>query len=242
MNRLEVTTYGMTHTGLRRKSNQDRFLIRRLPELLILAVADGVGGQQGGDVAAQCVVDTLAAHEFEIADPKETLVQVLSQAEAAMDCCCRANPKLEGMGTTLTLALVMEAQIHFLHVGDSRLYWIGRGEIFQMTTDQTFIQDLVDDGTISPDQARHHPLKDMLDQCVGMGDLEPELGMFEIRGPGCLMLCSDGLSGHLADEELMTIGAGMSLEDQAKELVNAALAAGGRDNITLILARFGEEK
>ncbi|MCG8565031.1 MAG: protein phosphatase 2C domain-containing protein [Desulfobacterales bacterium] len=251
---------GFSHQGLKRKSNEDRFLIRRLSSAWILAVADGVGGHRGGDIAAQIMVDVLADFSFALADPMEELGRLLAQAEAALMDRSRENPSLEGMGTTLTFALVGKEMVHYLHVGDSRLYWIEPGQIKQLTTDQTFLQDFIDEGSITPSQAKVHPLKDMLDQCVGMGELEPEMGSFQIQGPGILLLCTDGLSRHLSDDwllqrlDLVFNGNGKDtyfkdgthgysqnapppLEAMVKVLIEDALDQGGQDNITLILAR-----
>ncbi len=234
--------FGLSHRGVKRRENQDRFLVRPGAGGYILAVADGLGGHGGGGTAAQCVIQALAGFSFSQARPRVALAQALSEAETALDRACRDHAGMEDMGTTLSLALVQGGRVHYLHVGDSRLYGVRGNGLEQVTTDQTFLQYLIDDNSISLEQARSHPLRGVLDQCVGMGDLEPEMGILLFDGPGVLLLCTDGLSGYLSHEViegevLKSMDPGRELKNIAHGLLNKALAAGGRDNITLVLAR-----
>ncbi len=250
----KLTAWGESHRGFVRKINQDRFLIKKTDDLLILAVADGMGGHAGGEIAAQIVIDAVNRFEFAPNNLKKDLFRVLAGAQAQVKAKAKANSHLKDMGTTLTLAAVSDSRVHWLHVGDSRLYRFSGSILEQISTDHTFLQDFISDGSLTPAQAETHPLKNMLDQCVGMDDLKPEVGQFSLHNSDCLLLCSDGLSRYLGHDQIQTMlektgGKALAgqqfsekdiyqrLRETAGQFLDIALKTGGKDNITVVLCR-----
>ncbi|MBA3010062.1 MAG: Stp1/IreP family PP2C-type Ser/Thr phosphatase [Desulfobacula sp.] len=230
--------WGKSHTGCKRKSNEDRYLIKIVSEISILAVADGMGGLPGGEIAAQIVIDTFQEHVFSKTDLETDLKTVLLTAEKKILQKIQENPKLEGMGTTATAATVYQSKVFWIHIGDSRLYLLRNKKIKQITKDHTFIQDLIDDGTLSPEQAYKHPLKNMLDQCLGCDDSESDCGIFQIKKNDRLLLCTDGLTKHLPDSQIESIMAINSIHEAGRQLIEESLKMGGSDNITIVIKNF----
>ena len=227
--------WGESHAGCRKKRNEDRFLIKQLEESLLLAVADGIGGHAGGEVAAEIVIDTFRDHRFAGERPEKDLGLALAAAEKRLRHRAAGEPALEGMGTTLTSAVIHRNAVHWIHVGDSRMYLLRGGKIKRITKDHTFIQDLVDDGTITPIQAERHPLKELLDQCVGCEGLLPEHGLLQMERGDRLLLCSDGLTKHLSDRQIEALLRDASAEEAPRELIRTALEMGGSDNVTAVV-------
>jgi len=142
------------------------------------------------------------------------------------------------MGSTATIAVLYKNKTFWIHVGDSRIYLLHNKKIKQITTDHTFIQDLIEDGTITLEQAKTHPLKDMLDQCVGCDEIQPDTGVFNLRKNDRLLLCSDGLSRHLSDLQIESILATNTVQKTCQQLIQATLKMGGTDNVTVIVKEF----
>lgn len=241
MRPLRLDTAAVTDKGPRRSRNEDRFLVRELADgSVLLLVADGMGGESGGDVAAQVVVDILA--RFPGADGKghEPLVAALHEADDRIRALADEDPEHEGMGTTATVVLYGQGSAHWAHVGDSRLYHLHRGRLRQVTTDHRFIQEFLDDGSLTPEQAATHPFRNVLEQCVGCSEVSPDGGSFPVADGDRLLLCSDGLTRYLDDGEI-----GTSLATQApagtvaETLIRTAIDRGGRDNVTVIVAEAG---
>lgn len=227
---------GVSHTGYRRQRNEDRFLIRHVDDSgALLAVADGVGGEVGGDIAAQTVVDILQELPLNSSADELHLADFLKQAGKQIFQITVQRPELEGMGTTATVVLVRKENVYWAHVGDSRLYHLSSGQLQQITTDHTFVQDLIEDGTLTSEEAQRHPLRNMLDQCVGCSSLEVEKGCFKVKKSDRLLLCSDGLTKHVADQELeVTLGEG-NARQSVQGLLEQSLKAGGKDNIAIVV-------
>ncbi len=228
-------TWGKSHIGCKRKNNEDRYLIKIVSEISILAVADGVGGNPGGEIAAQIVTDSFQEHIFSKTDLKTDLKTVLLESEKRILQKIEENQKFEGMSTTLTAVAVYHSKVFWIHIGDSRLYLLRNKKIKQMTKDHTFIQDLIDDGTLSPEQADKHPLKNMLDQCLGCDDIELDCGVFQVKKNDRLLLCTDGLTTHLPDSQIESIMAINSIQEAGKQLIEEALKIGGSDNVTVVI-------
>jgi len=228
--------WAQSHTGHKRKTNQDRFLVRELEDCrILLAVADGMGGEAGGDIAAQMVIDDLDAIMIGTGRYEHDLTQILSKANEKIRQRARENPDLEGMGTTATVVVVSQDTAYWSHVGDSRLYHFHTGSLTQVTTDHTFVQDLVADGTLSQKEADRHPLRNVLDQCVGCGSLKAESGRFKVMAGDRLLLCSDGLIKHVSDDSIKAVLAKGNARQSVQELIDQALHAGGKDNITVVI-------
>lgn len=231
--------FAQTHRGLKRPTNQDRYLAQELPSGRVLAaVADGMGGMAGGEVAASMAVDLLA----EAMDPLPDGHAELGAAFAAI---CRrvyaraqAESELEGMGTTLTAILAGPDRVDWAHVGDSRLYRWNGSSLAQVTRDNTAAAFMLEEGMIASEEAANHPARHMLFDCVGCGDCEPHTGSFQPELGELLLLTSDGLHDKVASADMeKVLGSGRDLEELVQELVELALAAGGSDNITAVLVR-----
>jgi protein phosphatase len=233
----EEHAWGATHTGHRRGSNEDRFLIRHLEDSsgILLAVADGMGGEAGGGIAAQIVVDTLQQSRMDASDPENALVRVVNRCGANIRDMAARDSSLEGMGTTATVVLADGESACWAHVGDSRLYLFRSGNLEQITTDHTFVQELIDEGTMTEPEAARHPLRNMLDQCVGCAELSPDSGSFGTRSGDRLLLCSDGLTRHVPDGAIAAVLQSGSARQAVDALVQLALDAGGKDNVTAVI-------
>lgn len=229
-----------THRGYKRRRNEDRYLIKPFPDnrSMILAVADGIGGEAGGDVSAQIVVDALQKHHFPSEANAQNLTDILVNAGEKIIRRADTEPELEGMGTTATVAFVHNGRVSWSHVGDSRLYLFRDDRLVQITTDHTFVQDLIDDGILSQHDADQHPLRNMLDQCVGCLHLVPDSGSFRLKEEDKLLICSDGLTRQVSENDIKTILQNHSISSIAERLVRLALAAGGKDNVTVVVMKY----
>ncbi|MFO7893451.1 MAG: Stp1/IreP family PP2C-type Ser/Thr phosphatase [Longimicrobiales bacterium] len=237
---MTFTFAGHTDVGRVRTRNEDALLQQPLRGLA--AVADGMGGHAGGDVASRIAVDVLDDRTRDMGpDPGTTLAAAVREAHEAILRAARADPGLQGMGTTLTALWVQEEECIIAHVGDSRAYRWRDEELDQLTRDQTWVQEQVDTGALSREQARTHPFSSILTGALGIDDQELEIQVVE---PGCepgdtFLLCSDGLNARLADHEILDVlraNAG-DLDAAAHALIDAANEAGGPDNITVALVR-----
>ncbi|RYZ21779.1 MAG: serine/threonine-protein phosphatase [Chitinophagaceae bacterium] len=236
--------YGLSDTGRVRNNNEDAFLLRPLAGGRLLAcVIDGVGGYEGGEVAAQIARDTFAA-----ADTFETdaasLAAVFPRIERQIGAAKSAKPALGQMACVLTAALVDEAAatFYYAHVGDTRLYLFRDASLVKITQDHSFVGLLEDSGRISEAEALSHPKRNEVDRALGFGAVGAEPGKYVETGsspflPGdLLLLCSDGLTDMLSRAEITAqLLAGGSLAQKAAALVRAANEKGGKDNITVVL-------
>ncbi len=212
-------------------------------------VADGMGGHQFGEVASNAAIRTVASYIlrkfhpylFQIkADAMEESFQEIMQA-AVSEAQRAIQREAPGSGTTLTAALVLGQQITLAHVGDSRAYFIyPDGRIEPLTRDHSLVKRLEELGHITPDEAVNYPHRNVLYRALGQGEiLDPDIFTMGFPQPGSLMICSDGLWGVLTEEELVrSINEAPSLQRACQTLVNAANAAGGPDNISVILVQL----
>jgi PPM family protein phosphatase len=225
--------------GLIRGNNQDS--VYAGPRLL--AVADGMGGHAAGDVASKVVIAALE-HLDEDA-PSGDLLQALREAvfdgSEHLREVIRESPQLEGMGTTLTAILFAGGRLGLCHVGDSRAYLLRDGELSQITHDDTFVQTLIDDGRITPEEANSHPQRSLLLRALNGQEVEPDLSMREARTGDRYLLCSDGLSGVVSEETLHEALSDPDPQATADRLIELALRSGGPDNITVIVADVVED-
>ncbi|GIJ22201.1 PP2C family protein-serine/threonine phosphatase [Micromonospora lutea] len=221
--------------GLIRDGNQDS--VYAGPRLL--AVADGMGGMAAGDVASNIVIGAMAPLDEDV--PGDALVDALRSAVGTANQQLRetveANPQLEGMGTTLTATLFSGSKLGMVHIGDSRAYLLRDGEFAQITKDDTYVQMLVDEGRISPEEASSHPQRSLLTRALDGRDIDPEYSVRQVLTGDRYLICSDGLSGVVSAE---TIGETMreyaDPQQCVERLVQLALRGGGPDNITVIIA------
>lgn len=231
-----VTAHGRSDVGRVRSGNEDALLLGRT----VFAVADGMGGHRGGEVASATALEPLAAldgRRFDDADAAlAALTDAVVRANAAVSQRSNAEPDLEGMGTTLTAVLVDGRDAHLVHVGDSRAYLARGGTFVQLTDDHTLVQTLLDQGRITADQVATHPHRSVITRAVGVGeDVEVDGMRLTLRDGDRLVLCSDGLSGVVDDATIARMVAEHAPEDAVERLVDAANAAGGPDNVTVVV-------
>lgn len=228
---------GATHQGKKRNRNEDRFFIRRQHDgSLLMAVADGVGGMPEGEKAADMALGAVAGAGPDERIGPERLLQLVMCAQQTVLRYALGNPEREGMGTTLTVAVVRDTDLLWAHVGDSRLYLLHSGELRRLTADHRFLSSMIADGDITAEEALTHPLRNMLEQCVGCSVIEPDQGGSVLEPGDFLLLCTDGLYGEVPDDSLTAIlTEAVPLQRKADLLLETALENGGRDNITLVL-------
>lgn len=237
-----------THVGRVRRQNEDSLVA--MADRGLVAVADGMGGHEAGEVASRLAIDSLVrellpAQVKDSGDELESLLRIGQAVEAANQAIQDEvvhQPQLHGMGTTLVAALYRQGRIFYAHVGDSRLYRLRDGRLERLTRDHSLIQQVVDQGDFaSRAEARRAGIRDsVLTRSLGIHrEVEVDVGDAPLRAGDLFLLCSDGLNGELGDATLRDIllDHEYDLEAAAEHLQNAALASGGRDNVTLILAR-----
>ncbi|MER7579864.1 protein phosphatase 2C domain-containing protein [Kitasatospora sp. NPDC097691] len=225
-----------SHKGLIREGNEDSGYAG--PRLL--AVADGMGGAAAGEVASSEVLGSIVRLDEDVpgADLLTLLGDAVQGANDRLRQMVEEDPQLEGMGCTLTAMLWTGQRMGLVHVGDSRAYLLRDGSLVQITQDHTWVQRLVDEGRITPEEAETHPQRSLLMRALdGRGQVEPDLSIREVRAGDRYLICSDGLSGPVSHQTLQdTLGSFYSPEQTVQELIQLALRGGGPDNITCIVA------
>ncbi|TLM73888.1 PP2C family serine/threonine-protein phosphatase [Pseudarthrobacter sp. NamB4] len=208
-------------------------------------VADGMGGHAGGDVAsAATVLDMIHLDRGDYdGDAATVLADEIQTANSLLSELVHQNPKLAGMGTTVTALLLAEGKLHFAHIGDSRAYRLRDGEFKQVSVDHTFVQRLIDEGRLKPEEAESHPHKNVLMRVLGDVDASPELDLdtLDVRPGDRWLLCSDGLNyvaGHAVER---TIKETKDLHECVETLVDLTLEAGSPDNVTVVMVEIVEE-
>jgi len=237
----EYVFLGITHIGLVRKSNADRYLIRELADKSILvSVADGLGDGSAGEIASDIIIQKLAGLNSVPGNYIQPILEKLaSDLDQTVFSKSQEDMSLAGMGSTLICVLLQNQTAHWVHVGDSRLYLYRNNTLSQVNIDQTLARFLFKEGEITEEQLPTHYSREVMDQYIGCGYAEPETGFFNLLWGDILILSSDGLHGGIADTTMNSIlTQETSLEDKAKSLVKAALEAGGDDNITLVIAQI----
>ena len=230
-----------TDPGRVRARNEDACLIE--PELGLYAVADGMGGHPAGDVAAREAVERLPDLVREALDQAErggtdaAIEHAVVTLNGMVTALAATDPRLTGMGTTLVLVLVTGATARVVHVGDSRAYLRRAGELHRLTEDHSLAAALVDGGVADPEEAIRHPFASSLTQAIGIaGEVRPSMRRFELAGGDRLLLCSDGLTKMVTEEEIRALLDARADPDLAcQALVDAANEAGGQDNISVVL-------
>jgi len=231
--------------GLVRQGNEDSGFVS--PQLI--AVADGMGGHAAGEVASRIAVEVLQSlssalisTEIDEDSVEDLLMHSLHSIDSEISVVTDEDLDKRGMGTTLTALLIRDKYISLLHVGDSRCYRLRGNTLEQLSNDHTVIQELLDQGAISPAEAVEHPQRSMLTQALrGDGDVTPVLQMYEVKKGDRYLLCSDGLSGVLTEKEIK-MGLKKSDKDEAvKFLVDATYVNGAPDNVTVLIADISEE-
>jgi len=229
----------VTSTGLVRTNNEDALCVNGAYGLF--AVADGMGGHQAGEVASRLALSVLNQEFQRLVDEGgeagQALLQAAKQANHEVFEESRRNDMYKGMGTTLSACAVRDQNLFLVHVGDSRVYLVRSGEMLQLTEDHSMVQELLNEGRIRAEDVPVHPYRNVLSRALGT---EPELQLDFRQVPAQagdrLLLCTDGLTTQVSDEEIRVLIAGaVDPEKGARELLQLALDQGGTDNITLIL-------
>ncbi|GAA1077303.1 PP2C family protein-serine/threonine phosphatase [Kitasatospora arboriphila] len=225
-----------SHKGLIREGNEDSGYAG--PRLL--AVADGMGGAAAGEVASSEVLGSIVRLDEDVpgADLLTLLGDAVQGANDRLRQMVEEDPQLEGMGCTLTAMLWTGQRMGLVHIGDSRAYLLRDGSLTQITQDHTWVQRLVDEGRITPEEAETHPQRSLLMRALdGRGQVEPDLSIREVRAGDRYLICSDGLSGPVSHQTLeATLGSYYAPQQTVQELIQLALRGGGPDNITCIVA------
>ncbi|MBW1749146.1 MAG: serine/threonine-protein phosphatase [Deltaproteobacteria bacterium] len=233
-----VIAVGKSRKGKNQVKNDDRFLVIDLDKNNhLLAVSDGMGGHPGGDVAAKDIMACLRSIDIDIVDKSTRLTDAINQADIKIRNRVKNEPKFEGMGATATAAIIGTKWLYWAHVGDSRIYLMRNGVIRQITKDHTFLQDLIDAGDISAKAAVVHPMRHVLDQCVGCIDSGVENGKFKIYSGDIILVCTDGLHCAVAEDKIAEIL--LSTEHASHcidSLIEASLQGGSLDDITVAVA------
>lgn len=250
--------FGSTDRGMKRENNEDRFAcLRPAANAVLLVVCDGMGGEAGGEIASQTALDEFTATvkeqvadstvngKYSPEDPEEDVTRILGQAvdnaNTAVLSLAGRDRKLDGMGTTLTAIFSMASpRVEYaVNIGDSRAYLINRKSCEMITRDHSYIQYLIDTGRITEEEASHRTDRNVIVKAVGMSSTPlPDMYKIERKRGDKLLLCTDGLSGMLTDEDIQGIVTtpGASLERTVERLITLANDAGGDDNVTVILA------
>ncbi|WNQ13672.1 Stp1/IreP family PP2C-type Ser/Thr phosphatase [Paenibacillus aurantius] len=239
-----MITASRTDVGRVRPVNEDRAYAQSdLNGFALALVADGMGGHQAGDIASQMTIDLMregmeGLHSGMTPEERAELIRyaVLATNRKVFEF-ADGRDQFQGMGTTLLVAVADPARVTLGHVGDSRAYLCRSGRMVQLTEDHTLVNALIKSGQITPEEAEHHPRRNMIIRALGTeATLEVDILHHEWAEGDILLLCSDGLSGLVNDRRISDIlnGAG-SLKEKADQLIHSALEAGGDDNITAVL-------
>lgn len=237
-----MKVFSNTNIGLVRSSNQDTFKQGVLTEgCLWTLVCDGMGGVSGGNIASALAAEVI---EQELNEKLESNMdaealrrlsfKVISAANTQVFARAVDEPALKGMGTTAVLAIVSNGKLHLSHVGDSRAYLIRNTKVWQLTTDHSFVQDLVSRGEITREEARTHPNRNIITRVVGVHSMvDSEYQQMELKPGDVFLSCSDGLSNYMTDEKLAQLINELEPENAADGLIQFALDCGGSDNVTV---------
>jgi protein phosphatase len=240
---VHITSAGRTDVGIIRSGNEDNYLT--VPDRGIFIVADGMGGHAAGEVASEMAVRFVARELGSLKGLDDTEVgermrAAIRTANSAIFQRTLTEHDKRGMGTTVTALVLYGVRFLIGQVGDSRCYLIRDRKLTQITKDHSYVQEQVDAGYLTPEQARTHPYSNVITRCVGANsDVTPDVYVGAVRAGDRFLLATDGLTGMLEDYQLADImGNGREPQEQVDDLVNEANRHGGLDNITAIVVRI----
>lgn len=230
-------TYGESRIGLVRKVNEDSFYIS--PNRDVLAVADGMGGYVGGEIASKTAVKAIAYYfeNYTYAAPVQ-LEKAIQYANSCILSKTMIDPSLQGMGTTVSLVTLARGMAFWGHVGDSRIYLYRDHELKQISTDHTMVQVLLEKGKITEEEALEHPKRHVLTRAVGVDrDVVVDSGMFQVQPKDRILLCSDGLTSFVSKEDLHRVLDDYTLSEREiiNDLFTQVYENGAKDNVTAVL-------
>lgn len=230
--------YAGSDTGRQRRANEDS-LLARAP---LFVVADGMGGAQAGEVASRIAVESFQSGLPDDSHPELELAALAHAANTRIHELSHSNAEQAGMGTTLTAVYVGQEEVAIAHVGDSRAYCLRDGQLLRLTDDHSLVDELMRQGRLTPEEAVEHPQRSVITRALGPeGMVEVDTRSFRARPGDVYLLCSDGLTTMVAEEQIAAaLLAHPRLRDAGEALIAAANQAGGRDNITVVLIRLEE--
>lgn len=232
-----------TDVGLVRKNNQDFFLAGELQDGVTWAVVcDGMGGASGGNIASEVAATMISEKLSSGFHPgmndnsiKHLIISAVEAANASVFSKAKADESLEGMGTTAVIVMIKEDTMYLAHVGDSRIYVVSEDSINQLTTDHSVVQMMIDNGEITPEEAKTHPKKNIITRALGVEDSVRIDYDQEIFNEGdTVLLCTDGLTNFVSDNDILNICRENDSYSFTDKLVEAALKNGGGDNVTVV--------
>ncbi len=241
-----MRVFGRSDIGLKRKSNQDCFYSAKVNESALWAVVcDGMGGVNGGDVASNLAVKSIKESlsngtweelgEIQNSDVKKMLKNALKKANLEIFTNAQDDKNLAGMGTTAVLVAVVNDKIHVAHVGDSRAYLVRQGKINQLTIDHSMVQEMIDEGEITHEEAKMHPNKNIITRALGISkDVDVDYSMKTKKPGDAVIICTDGLTNYLDQKEILDYFKVEKGEAFVDGLISAANERGGADNITVV--------
>ncbi|GAA0176949.1 Stp1/IreP family PP2C-type Ser/Thr phosphatase [Clostridium sediminicola] len=229
--------FKMTDKGKYRELNEDCIGHYSNESFDLLVVADGMGGHNAGEVASEVAVKTLVDffNNAKISNAKEQLINAVKTANEKINSLANLNNEYNGMGTTITACLINKNDIYVINVGDSRCYIVKNGSISRITKDHSLVQELVDIGSITEEEARNHPSKNIITRALGTNlDVEVDFYHLENNKISHILLCTDGLSNVVTNEEILKVIKKITLDKVCKKLVMMSIEKGSRDNISVI--------
>ena len=230
-------THG-SNVGLVRTNNEDNYICIE-PD--VFAVADGMGGHAGGEVASKLLVDEVknSLLDNRAGCNQGTLQQIIQKANNKILAKAATNTALNGMGTTASIVFIDDTEITWAHIGDSRIYLLHGDKFTQMTTDHSLVEMWVENGTITQEEAQFHPQKNILTRAVGVNtDIEVDTGKFSCQSEDIILLATDGLTNMVSNDKIKQILLDTGIENKADCLISEAVKNGGIDNITAIVVEI----
>lgn len=232
-----------------RSGNEDNFAVRDWGNRGLFIVADGMGGHAAGEVASEMAVQTIERELEALRDPNdreagEKLAEALREANRTIHDRTITEVDKQGMGTTASVLMVWESKYLIGQVGDSRVYLLRDGELQQLTKDHSYVQEQVDAGFLTPEQARYHPYSNVITRCVGASpEVEPDIYHGEVRVGDLFLVASDGLTGMVDDRRLaILLMSRAAPERKVHALIAEANGRGGLDNITAIVVQIAPDE
>lgn len=250
---MNVKAYGLTHVGRQRQHNEDAFLVENDARLFL--VADGMGGHAAGEIASRIATDSIAefilntreddgtwphAYDEHFSRSTNRLMEAVRSANTRVLEAMRKDARLRGMGTTVVACIASDTTVSVAHVGDSRAYLIRENQLSRITNDHSWVFEQVQAGMLTEAEAEKHPLRNVITRALGGAlQVSPDAVEIEARPGDVFLLCSDGLTGMVPDDEILRLVTSNEgdLVKACQELIDAANARGGLDNITAVLVR-----
>ena len=250
---MDVKAFGLTHVGRQRQHNEDAYLVADDTKLYL--VADGMGGHAAGEIASRIAVDSISEfiihtkeddgtwpHQYDEHFKRSTnrLMAAVRLANTRVLEAMRKDARLRGMGTTVVACLADDTTMSVAHVGDSRAYLIREGQLSRITNDHSWVFEQVQAGMLTEAEAEKHPLRNVITRALGGAlQVSPDASEIELRKEDVYLLCSDGLTGMVPEDEILRLvtTSNGDLEKACQQLIDAANERGGLDNVTAILVK-----